>query len=333
MNRLKHLSSSLFRSVTSAMAKAETAAAPVWIPPPKIEDLYAATTGNNFSSINAPTAGARKQQPLPKGSADFQLYSLATPNGWKVGILLEELGIDYDAHVINIGKGEQFNSGFVGANPNSKIPAAIDFAGPGGKPLALMEGGAILMHLCEKYPEKGFLPSDPRLRSQCLQWLFWQVGGQGPMTGNFGHFMVYAPANQVDARNYGVARYGMEVQRLCDVLERHLAGYGDFCGNDGLRPEGPRKFLVGEQYSVADIACLPWVLTIKGKGYDRPNQPRAQDFLGMDRYPNLNAWADRLTQRIQVQRGMRVCSGAGKPWLEDGHPLNEKSLSKGPSKL
>merc|ERR1712050_420794 len=112
-----------------------------------------------------------------------------------------------------------------------------------------MGGGAILLYLAEKYPERGFLPSDPRLRSECLQWLFWQVGGQGPMTGNFGHFMVYAPPNAIGARDYGVARYGMEVQRLADVLERHLAGYGDFKGSCSQRKEGPRQYLVGDKYS------------------------------------------------------------------------------------
>merc|ERR1712151_428080 len=116
---------------------------------------------------------------------------------------------------------------------------------------------SIMMYLCEKYPEKGFLPTDVRLRSECMQWMFWQMAGHGPMTGNFGHFMVYAPADAVDARNYGVSRYGMEVQRLADVLERHLAGYGDFKGSAGLRQEGPREYLVGGAYSIADMACFP----------------------------------------------------------------------------
>mmetsp|Transcript_171019 Transcript_171019/g.548023 ORF Transcript_171019/g.548023 Transcript_171019/m.548023 type:complete len:312 (+) Transcript_171019:56-991(+) len=302
-----------------------------WIPPERIEDLYKATDGNSFTGINQPTAGPRSESPLPRGETPFQLYSLATPNGWKVGILLEELGIAYDAHVINIGKGEQFSSGFVGASPNSKIPAAVDFDGPGGEPMALMEGAAIMLYLCEKYPDRGFCPSDVRLRSECLQWLFWQVGSQGSMTGNFGHFMVYAPPGQVDARNYGVARYGMEVQRLLDVLERHLAGIGDFRGSPGRCASGPRTFLVGEAYSVADMACLPWVLMLRGTGYDRPGQPRARDFLGLGRYPNVSAWVDRLASRPAVQRGMRVCAGSPKPWLKDGHPLNPATV--GTSKL
>ena len=142
--------------------------------------------------------------------------------------MLEELEVPYDAHVANIGMGHQFTSGFVGANPNSKIPALMDHDGPNGEPLAIMEGNMIMIHLAEKYPAKGFLPSDPRLRSECFQWLFWQASTQGPMTGNFGHFYNYSPAEQVDTRNYCVARYGMEVKRVSDVLERHLAGNGNF---------------------------------------------------------------------------------------------------------
>lgn len=304
-----------------------------WVPPNKIEELYEATSGGPFFGMNRPTGGPQSEAALPRGEAAFQLYSLATPNGWKVGILLEELGTPYDAHIINIGKGEQFSTGFVGSCPNSKIPSAVDFDGPGGKPLALMEGVAIMLYLCEKFPEKGFLPEDPRLRSECLQWLIWQVGGQGPMTGNFGHFMVYAPADKADARSYGVARYGMEVQRLLDVLELHLGGHGNFMGDHGPRAEGPRSFLVGDRYTVADMACLPWVMVLRGKGYDRPGQPRAQDFLSLKRYPQLNAWADRLESRLEVQRGMRVCSSAGKPWLQEGHPLNPKTLAASRSRL
>eukprot|EP00927_Polykrikos_kofoidii_P009739 TRINITY_DN14080_c0_g1_i1.p1 TRINITY_DN14080_c0_g1~~TRINITY_DN14080_c0_g1_i1.p1 ORF type:complete len:308 (-),score=36.73 TRINITY_DN14080_c0_g1_i1:196-1119(-) len=298
-----------------------------WTPPATIEELFSKTGGNMFASVNAPTAGPRDNSKLERGSAPFQLYSLATPNGWKVGILLEELGIPYDAHFVNIGTGQQFSEGFVGANPNSKIPAAIDYDGPGGEPIALMESIAIMIYLCEKHPEKGFLPSDPRLRSECMQWLSWQTAGQGPMSGNFGHFMVYAPSGKVEARDYGVARYGMEVQRLCDVLERHLAGYGDFKGNAGMRKEGPRTYLVGEQYTVADMACIPWALTIRGKGYDRPGQPRAKDFLGFTKYKHLNEWLDRIASRIQVKRGMTVCAGEGKPWLKEGHRLYQLPTS------
>mmetsp|Transcript_28203 Transcript_28203/g.50914 ORF Transcript_28203/g.50914 Transcript_28203/m.50914 type:complete len:314 (+) Transcript_28203:44-985(+) len=301
-----------------------------WVPPNKIDELYAKTKDNQFAGINRPTAGPRAEAALevgPKGdaaaAAPLQLYSLATPNGWKVGILLEEIGANYDAHVVNIGAGEQFSSGFVGATPNSKIPALIDKEGPGGKPTALMESAAIMLYLVEKLQSDYLLPKDTRLRSECMQWLFWQVGGQGPMTGNFGHFKVYAPPQEVQARNYGVARYGMEVKRLCSVLERHLEGYGDFSGNAGLRPEGPRSYLVGENYSVADIACFPWAYMLWGKGYNRPGQPDAKDFLSMDEYPHLKAWVDRIAARPAVQRGIRVCAGSPKPWLEA--PKKEKA--------
>ncbi|CAK0911525.1 unnamed protein product [Prorocentrum cordatum] len=134
--------------------------------------------------------------------------------------------------------------------------------------------------------------------------------------------MVYAPADQAEARDYGVARYGMEVQRLCDVLERRLAGHGDSRGGAGARAEGPRTFLVGERYTVADMACFPWFAVLRGKGYDREGQPRTRDFLGIQRYQHLSAWADRIEARIQVRRGMRVCAGSPKPWLDPGHPLH-----------
>eukprot|EP00933_Yihiella_yeosuensis_P084439 TRINITY_DN9892_c4_g1_i1.p1 TRINITY_DN9892_c4_g1~~TRINITY_DN9892_c4_g1_i1.p1 ORF type:complete len:310 (-),score=50.48 TRINITY_DN9892_c4_g1_i1:301-1200(-) len=279
----------------------------LWTPPKHIEELYARTDGNQFQGINQPTAGPRYESELevgpqgdPSKAANLQLYSLATPNGWKVGILLEELGVPYDAHTINIGLGEQFSSGFVGANPNSKIPALIDKDGPGKKPIALMESGSIMLYLAEKYSPGRFLPLDARLRSECLQWVFWQCAGQGPMTGNFGHFMVYAPAEAVQARNYGVARYGMEVQRLCSVLDLHLAGHGS--------GTGPRQYLVGDSYTIADMACFPWAFMLWGKGYNRPGQPEVKDFLSLEKYTHLKAWVDRIAVRPEVQRGIRVCS-------------------------
>ncbi|KNC75048.1 hypothetical protein SARC_12418 [Sphaeroforma arctica JP610] len=197
-----------------------------WTPPSKIEDLYKNADGNKFASINAPTAGARDDVELPKGESPIQLYSLATPNGIKASIMLEELSeagvLKYDAHKIDISKGEQFHKGFVDINPNSKIPCMLDGEGPDGKPIHLFESASIVLYLAEKY--NMFLPSDPRLKAEVMNWIFWQMAGQGPMTGNFGHFMVYAPADKGAARDYGVARYGMEVQRLSDVLEKHLAG-------------------------------------------------------------------------------------------------------------
>lgn len=301
----------------------------IWKPPLKIETLFEnANRGNTFESINASTAGPRREESLPRGDAGFQLYSLATPNGWKVGILLEEMGIDYDAHIVNIGIGDQFSTGFVGINRNSKIPAAIDYDGPDGEPLAIGESCAIMLYLCEKYQRTDFLPSDSRLRWECMQWLFWQSGGQGPMFGNYGHFMVYAPSSQIEARDYGVARYGMEVQRLCDVLERHLRGYGDFKGSCEMRKEGPREYLVGDVYTCADMAIFPWCLVLRKRGYDRPSQPRTRDFLSFSKYVHLNRWMDRIAAREAVQRGIRVCSRSPKPWLEPGHPLYRRDRSR-----
>eukprot|EP01048_Picozoa_sp_COSAG05_P022282 COSAG05_NODE_4404_length_1529_cov_1.297203_2_plen_176_part_00 len=155
-------------------------------PPATIEELYGATTGNNFASINAPTAGARDASgpgPTP-GAAPLQLYSLATPNGWKVGILLEELGVDYDAHVVNIGKGQQFSAEFVRVNPNSKIPCLLDRDGPEGTEMCCFESGSIMLYLAEKYNQ--FLPESAHEKQQCINWIFWQMAGQGPMTGNYG---------------------------------------------------------------------------------------------------------------------------------------------------
>jgi len=259
-----------------------------WTPPAKVEDLFKVTQGNQFSSINSPNAGARTERVLPVGDAPIQLYSLNTPNGQKVGILLEELGVKYDAHVISLS-GDQFTSGFVDVNPNSKIPAAIDKEGPGG-PIHLFESASIMLYLAEKYNR--FIPTDKRLRTEVMNWLFWQVGGQGPMTGNFGHFMVYAPADKKDARDYGVARYGMEVQRLCSVLETHLS---------------KRKFMVGEEYTIADMAIFPWFNQIRG-AYKHKSGMSANEFLSVSKYVHTIAWADRILERPAVKKGLTVCS-------------------------
>lgn len=270
----------------------------VWKPPTKVEALFAGTAGNTFAGINRPTSGARTQLefPAPK-EGPFQLYSLATPNGQKVGILLEELGVAYDAHTVKIEKGDQFSSGFVAANPNSKIPAAIDFDGPGGKPISLFESGSIMLYLCKKHNR--FLGKDPREEQECMNWLFWQMAGQGPITGNFGHFMVYAPDNEIGARNYGVARYGMEVQRLADVLDKHLEG---------------RTYLVGDDITIADMACMPWAMQLF-VGYNHKSGVGARQILSADKYKNLKAWVDRLSKRPAVERGLTVCKGSPKPWL------------------
>lgn len=209
--------------------------------------------------------------------------------------MLEELGIEYDAFVIPLN-GPQFSTGFVKANPNSKIPAAIDLDGPDGRPISLFESASIVLYLAEKYGK--FVPANVRGRTECMNWLFWQMAGQGPMTGNFGHFMVYAPA-ELD-RDYGVARYGMEVQRLCSVLDNHLQNH---------------EYMAGGEYSIADMVCLPWFQAIRGpKTYLHPSGVGAQQFLSVDKYRYACAWADRLMQRPQVQRGMAVCRGLPKPW-------------------
>jgi len=305
----------------------------IWRPPCSVEDLFPEVTGSLVSALNRPVAGAISNESLPRGSESFQLHSLATPNGQKVGILCEELAaatagksskrrsggsrrkgrkrrrrpFSYDAHVVRIGRGEQFTSGFVGINPNSKIPAAIDLDpdSSDGTPVRIFESGAIVLYLAEKYDM--FVPKDASARAECFSWMMWQMAGQGPMTGNFGHFYVYAPSEKGPARSYGAARYGMEVQRLCSVLDMHLS--------DG------RKFLCGGEYTIADMMCLPWFQQIRdAKGYKHPNTGvNAQMFLGIgpQKYPHACKWADRLMKRPQVQRGMLVCRKYGKPWLHD----------------
>jgi GST-like protein len=275
----------------------------MWTPTENIEELYKmnATGGNQFASTNAPTAGARDTIELPVGKAPIQFYSLATPNGQKPGILLEELGVDYDAHVIGLS-GAQFSGGFTGVNPNSKIPAAVDMEGPDGKPINLFESGAIVLYFAEKYGK--FIPSDPRLKAEVMNWVFWQMGGQGPMAGNFGHFFVYAPDDKVETRNYGVTRYGMETQRMCDVLDKHLAG---------------KTYMVGEEYTIADIMCYPWFRQLQ-VGYPHKSGIKANEFLNIDKYTNAVAWANRIWERPAVKRGVTVCGwteDGPKPWLKE----------------
>jgi len=275
-----------------------------WNPPAKIEELYGKVV-TGFASMNKPTAGPQSDDAVPVGNAGFQLYSLATPNGQKIGILLEELGIEYDAWVYNIGKGMQFHKGFVEVNPNSKIPCGVDHKPlDGGKPVRLFESAAMLAYLADKHQKFVPAPSQARARAECVNWMMWQMAGQGPITGNFGHFMVYAPDDKGKARDYGATRYGMEVQRLCSVLENHLS--------DG------RTYICGNDYTIADMAILPWFQQIRNEqGYKHPNGVNARDFLTTSQYVNACKWADRLLERPQVQRGMIVCRGKGKPWLED----------------
>ncbi|KAJ1632651.1 thioredoxin-like protein [Pavlovales sp. CCMP2436] len=203
--------------------------------------------GSAFASINKPTAGARFEQKLLRGPQKLQLYSLGTPNGQKVTCLLEELGVPYDATFINIGSGDQFGSGFVALNPNSKIPALLDLDAPGGGEQRIFESGAILMYLAEKY-HSDLLPSEPKRRAECLSWLFMNVGA-APYFGNFGHFSVYAPgAKTGDVMPYARDRFKIETQRLCAVLEMQLS--------DG------RPYLLDTQLTIADLAWLPWIICL-----------------------------------------------------------------------
>jgi GSH-dependent disulfide-bond oxidoreductase len=201
---------------------------------------------------------------------------------------------------INLLKGDQFTSGFVQVNPNSKIPALLDKDGPDGKPINLFESASIALYLGEKYGR--FIPRDPRLKAEMMNWLFWQMGGLGPFVGQFGHFFSYAPAEKVETKDYGVARYGMEVQRLCSLLDQHLEG---------------RRYMVGDEYTLADIMIFPWYQALR-MGYKHSSGITAKEFLSIDQYKNANAWAERIFERPAVQRGITVChfSDGAKPWLK-----------------
>ena len=251
--------------------------------PPKVW-TWDQESGGRFANINRPIAGATKEQELPVGKHPMQLYSLATPNGQKVTILLEELlalghtGAEYDAWLIKIGDGDQFGSGFVAVNPNSKIPALMDRSGT--TPIRVFESGAILLHLAEKFG--AFIPTDAPGRAECLSWLFWQMGSAPYLGGGFGHFYAYAPTKM----EYPINRFAMEAKRQMDVLDRRLA-------------ESP--YLAGEAYSIADMAVWPWYGALaKGWVYD------AAEFLAVQEYTNVQRWAETIFQRPAVQRGRMV---------------------------
>jgi GST-like protein len=240
--------------------------------------------GGQFASINRPIAGATHDRPLPVGRHPLQLYSLATPNGVKVTILLEELleqghsGAEYDAWLVRIADGEQFGSGFVEVNPNSKIPALMDHSGP--TPIRVFESGAILLHLAEKFG--AFLPTEPTARAACLSWLFWQVGSGPMLGGGFGHFYTYAPFKI----EYAIDRFAMEVKRQLDVLDRHLA---------------TSEYLAGAEYSIADMAVWPWYgVLVQGKVYN------AAEFLSVHEYTHVQRWTAAIASRPAVQRGRMV---------------------------
>ncbi len=241
-------------------------------------------SGGRFANINRPIAGATHEAALPVGKHALQLYSLATPNGVKVTVLLEELlelGIaeaEYDAYLINIGEGEQFGSGFVAVNPNSKIPALADHST--SPPTRVFESAAILVYLAEKFG--AFLPTEPRARAECFSWLFWQMGSAPYLGGGFGHFYAYAP----ERLEYPINRYAMEVKRQLDVLERHLA---------------ERRFLCGDDYTIADMANYGWYGALV-----LHNIYEAAEFLDVASYAQVTRWAKAIEARPAVQRGRRV---------------------------
>jgi len=255
--------------------------------PPKVWE-WTSENGGKFANINRPVAGAMREKELPVGEHALQLYSLATPNGVKVTVLLEELielGIgdaDYDAYLINIGEGDQFGSGFVAINPNSKIPALLDRGT--SPPTRIFESGAILLYLAEKFD--AFVPKEPAARAECMSWLFWQMGSAPYLGGGFGHFYAYAP----DKIEYCIDRYAMETKRQLDVLDQNLS---------------TRQFLCGDEYTIADMANYAWYgALVLHNIYD------AAEFLDVASYTNVVRWATEIEARPAVQRGRRV----NKPW-------------------
>jgi GST-like protein len=258
--------------------------------PPKVWTWNKAS-GGQFANINRPIAGATQEKVLPVGRHPLQLYSLGTPNGVKVTIMLEELlalgrsGAEYDAWLINIMNGDQFGSGFVAVNPNSKIPALLDRSGE--RPVRVFESGAILLYLAEKF--QAYLPANLGARAECLSWLFWQMGSAPFLGGGFGHFYAYAPMKI----EYAIDRFAMEVKRQLDVLDRRL---------------GESEYIAGDSYTIADMAIFPWYGgLVKGWLYS------AAEFLSVDEYKNLQRWASMLSARPAVQRGRMVNRTFGEP--------------------
>ncbi|MBB3889701.1 GST-like protein [Phenylobacterium haematophilum] len=258
--------------------------------PPKVW-TWNKENGGRFANINRPIAGPTHDKELPVGRHPLQLYSLATPNGIKATVMLEELlalghtGAEYDAWLINIGTGDQFSSGFVDINPNSKIPALLDRSGP--TPIRVFESGAILVHLAEKFG--ALLPTDPAKRAEAFSWLFWQMGSAPYLGGGFGHFYAYAPTKI----EYAIDRFAMETKRQLDVLDRRLA---------------ESEYLGGDEYTIADIAVWPWYGGLaKGVLYE------AGEFLAVHEYKNVQRWADQIAERPAVQRGRMVNRTWGEP--------------------
>ena len=278
------------------MSESDSTASSQYVPPRVWK--WDAASGGRFANINRPISGATHEKELPRGEHALQLYSLATPNGVKVTVMLEELldlgheGAEYDAYLINIGEGDQFGSGFVDINPNSKIPALIDH---GTSPSTrIFESGAILVYLAEKFG--AFLPTDPSVRAECMSWLFWQMASAPYLGGGFGHFYAYAP----EKYEYPINRFAMEVKRQLDVLDRNLA---------------ERPFLAGDDYTIADIATWPWYgALVFGKLYS------AGEFLDVESYAHVTRWAKDIKERPGVQRGQRV----NKAWGDEALQVRER---------
>jgi GST-like protein len=278
--------------------------------PPKVWS-WNKPSGGRFANINRPIAGPTHEKELPVGRHPLQLYSLGTPNGVKVTIMLEELlalghsGAEYDAWLIRIGEGDQFTSGFVAVNPNSKIPTLVDHSGP--TPIRVFETGAILMYLAEKFGE--FLPTEASARAECLSWLFWQMGSAPYLGGGFGHFYAYAPTKI----EYAIDRFAMEAKRLLDVLDRRLA---------------ESEYVAGPAYTIADMAVFPWYGGLaKGWLYG------AAEFLSVQDYKNVQRWADMLLERPAVKRGRMVNRLSGEPSSQlherhDGSDFDTKTQDK-----
>ena len=266
--------------------------------PPKVWQ-WEQQDGGRFTNINRPISGATHDKELPVGKHPFQLYSLATPNGVKVTTMLEELlalghdGAEYDAYTVDIMEGEQFGSGFVGVNPNSKIPALMDYSTT--PPTRIFESGAILVYLAEKFGE--FLPTEAAARAECMSWLFWQMGSAPYLGGGFGHFYSYAPTKN----QYAIDRFAMEAKRQLDVLDKNLA---------------TREFMAGDEYTIADMAIYPWYgILVQGKIYDN-----AAEFLDVQSYKSLGRWVAQISERPAVERGRKV----NRTWGEDNEQVRER---------
>ncbi len=275
--------------------------------PPKVW-TWDKESGGKFANINRPVAGPTHDKELPVGKHPFQLYSLGTPNGVKVTIMFEELlaaghkAAEYDAWIIDIQEGHQFGSGFVEVNPNSKIPALMDYSGvdrSGKTPQRIFESGAMLLYLAEKF--KAFLPTDPAARTECLSWLFWQMGSAPYLGGGFGHFYAYAPFKI----EYCIDRFAMEVKRQLDVLDRHLAN---------------NCYMAGDDYTIADMAIWPWYgALVANKVYE------AAEFLDTKSYKHMNRWTEEIGKRPAVKRGVIVNRAWGNPegQLLERHDAND----------